>query len=79
MKIYGYSHETTDELLELYEATISASPEELRELSIFFKNCADSMERKGSNWNHEHFVPSDYLDGDEHPELVVFNPNAESE
>jgi len=77
MKLYGYSHKTKGDLLELYEATISASPQQLRELAKFFEACASGIEQCGENWNHSHFLSEDERVDKNSPSLVVFNADAE--
>jgi hypothetical protein len=37
------------------EATLSASPSELRLLSAFLASCADEMEALGAKYSHVHF------------------------
>lgn len=69
MEVYGYSHKTKDEFLELYEVT-------LREIAKFLSQCAEGIEKNGSNWNHEHFSPSNESTTKDGPEFVVFNPDA---
>ncbi len=71
MNFFGYSKSTNDELLELIEMTVQASPEKLRKLASFLNQCADDIE-SDEGWEHEHF--SDYTsDFDESsPDLIVF-------
>jgi hypothetical protein len=76
MKIFGYCHHTKAQPLELYEATISAEPRLLRELSDFLLRCANEMEEQGSSWEHSHFVSADDGVVKNGPELIVFNPQA---
>jgi len=77
MKLYGYSQKTKGELLELYEATVSANPQMLRELAKFFERCAYDIEEHGVDWNHSHFLSEDENINKNGPSLVVFNANAE--
>ncbi|MEW6120395.1 MAG: hypothetical protein AB1593_09930 [Pseudomonadota bacterium] len=76
MKIFGYCHQTKAQLLELREATISAEPAVLRELSVFLLRCANEMEEQGSAWNHSHFLPVDDEPEKNGPDIIVFNPQA---
>ncbi|WP_444926767.1 hypothetical protein ACJJI4_04325 [Microbulbifer sp. TRSA002] len=77
MKVFGYSHKTKDELLELYECTVSADPQQLRELASFFESCAAAIEKSGKDWNHEHFISSQESINKTGPSIVVFNSDAE--
>jgi len=75
MKIYGYSNNTEDTPMELSEATLSASPEALRELAEFLCQCAKEIEQDGKGWEHEHFK-SEIEPKSELPQFIVFNPEA---
>ena len=76
MKLWGY----TQELIEvaepqpsaLVEVTISATPNELREISKFLSSAADAIEAQGKNFEHEHFLNN----ATDAPRLIVFNPQA---
>jgi len=76
MKISGYGDEglPIEEIrhTELAEITLLATPAELRRIAAFFNHAADTMERMGPTYSHEHL--SDRQPGfDDSPHLVVFN------
>uniref|UniRef100_UPI00195E92C0 Imm32 family immunity protein n=1 Tax=Microbulbifer mangrovi TaxID=927787 RepID=UPI00195E92C0 len=73
MKIFGYSRHGDETLLELAEATISASPEALRDIASFLLECADGIEKGGESWEHEHFKSQDVSA----PRLIVYNSASE--
>lgn len=77
MKLFGYTHQSKAQPLELYEATLSADPKLLRELAAFLIECAAGIEARGASWNHAHFAPADDAAPKNGPEFVVFNPQAE--
>lgn len=79
MKIFGYKNEglnSTDIWPdELVEITLLASPAELRKIAAFLNACADGIETRGKDWEHEHL--SDRMKQFEGaPHFVVFNPEA---
>lgn len=75
MNIYGYKKDDTEHLLELEQASISATPAELRNLAGFFNLCAEQMEaNKSGNWDHEHLEDSDFHLGEDSASLVVASP-----
>jgi hypothetical protein len=76
MKIHGYSNrglpieQVRPE--ELAEITLVANPAELRQIAAFLSSAADSMERMGTSYSHEHLA--DKQPGfDSSPHFVVFN------
>jgi hypothetical protein len=79
MKIFGYQDEGLDpgdiRPDELAEITLQASPAELRKIAAFLNACADGMEARGRDWEHEHL--SDRMkEFEDAPHFVVFNPEA---
>jgi hypothetical protein len=79
MKIFGYKDEGLDpenvRPVELAEITLQADPAELRKIATFLNTCADGMEARGRDWEHEHL--SDRVKEFENsPHFVVFNPEA---
>lgn len=73
MKIFGYSEPATpvQDVPELLELTLNATPSELRRISEFLVFCADEMDRMGGGFNHLHL--SDRMkEFRESPHLVVF-------
>jgi hypothetical protein len=58
MKLYGYTKEGKAAPepwpLQLEEATIAATPEELRSIAEFFLSCAQEMEEPGAPFDHAH-------------------------
>lgn len=77
MKAYGYAHDTEAKPLELYEVTLSAQPERLRELALFFAQCADEIEQSPNSWSHSHFAPSTEGRAKDKLSLVIFNANSQ--
>ena len=76
MKFYGRKKEekSEDDLLELEEVSICASPERLRQMARFILDCADSIElRTPDFWDHEHFADHIELE-DERPDFIIVNP-----
>lgn len=74
MKLGGYSVEDRDadevRFVELAEVSVSASPAELRRIAAFLSDAADTMERMGATYDHEHL--SDRQSGfDDSPHFVV--------
>lgn len=77
MKIHGYAVEglAIEGIVpaELAEITLVATPMELRGIASFLESCANGMETRGKNWEHEHLADKDHsFDGS--PHIVVFNP-----
>lgn len=77
MKIFGYKDEglapAEIRSAELAEITLLANPAELRKIAAFLNTCADGMETRGKEWEHEHL--SDKIkDFEDSPHFVVFNP-----
>jgi hypothetical protein len=71
MKLHGYGY-TDENLLDLAEITLVATPEELRKIASFLNTTADNMERMGEDYDHEHL--SDKQKGfNDSPHFVVFN------
>jgi hypothetical protein len=54
MKIFGYGDGAEIRPAELCEITLQASPVELRKIAAFLDACADGMETRGKNWEHDH-------------------------
>jgi len=58
MKLYGYADEglNAEDIvpMELAEATLCATPQELRRMSDFLLACALEMERMGDSYDHVH-------------------------
>ena len=77
MKAYGYAHDTEAKPLELYEVTLSAQPERLRELAFFIAQCADEIEQLPNTWSHSHFTPATEDIAKNRLSLVIFNPNSQ--
>lgn len=57
MKCYAYAVDS-DDLVELAELTIQADPNALRKLADFIRHCADEIDARGADWEHEHFQDS---------------------
>ncbi|WP_136420076.1 hypothetical protein [Herbaspirillum sp. ST 5-3] len=79
MKIFGYEAGGGDGAeirpAALDEITLQASPAELRKIAAFLNACADGIETRGKDWEHEHL--SDRVKEFEgSPHFVVFNPEA---
>jgi len=53
MKCYGYSADNQEDLKELSEIGILATPKMLRSLASFINKCADEIENE-PDWDHEH-------------------------
>ena len=82
MKISGYSTEDVGRdpehvrFIDLAEITITASPAEVRCFAAFLAGVADTMERMGNKYSHEHLA--DRQPGfDESPHVTVFNSDLE--
>jgi len=79
MKIFGYKDEGRDQADirpdELVEITLQASPTELRKIAAFLNACADGMETRGRNWEHEHLADR-MKEFESSPHFAVFNPEA---
>jgi hypothetical protein len=81
MKIFGYKDDGLDladvRSSELAEITLVASPSELRRIAQFMISCADGMEARGKDWEHEHL--GDKQKGfEDSPHFVVCNPEVAS-
>ena len=80
MRLYGYKKDTLSpddiEPSELAEITLLASPDELRKIARFLTSAADSIERHGKNWEHEH-LSDVYQEFKDSSEFIVFNPEAD--
>jgi len=59
----------------LTEATIEATPAELRKIAAFLAAAADKIEARGRDFEHEHLHDEQPGFGDA-PQLIVFNPQA---
>lgn len=57
MNVFGYSKNEglSDELLELEEVTFQADSKMLKEIAKFLLKTADTMEKHGEQFGHEHF------------------------
>ena len=78
MKLFGYTSKDYEEMIaptELAEITLAATPEELRRIANFLQSCAEGIEKRGMQWEHEHLSDKDLLFR-ESPQLIVFNSNA---
>ena len=71
MKIYGYYSKDQEEPVEFQEATIIATPEELKNIAKFFSLAADELEKKDSD-SHLHY--QDYINPGDYqlPDLIVY-------
>lgn len=74
MKFFGYEIEdrNADEarLLGLAEVSLVATPDEFRRIAAFLRDAADTMERMGDAYDHEHL--GDRQPGfDDSPHLIV--------
>lgn len=70
MRVYGYDlTKKKKATIELSEISLSLSPSELRDLSRFFATTADTMEKWGDKFGHEHF--SDFLKSKLQPDIIV--------
>ncbi|MGO1000542.1 Imm32 family immunity protein [Lysobacter sp. CA196] len=74
MKLWGYSKKEREagevRLMELAEASLLATPAELRRIAAFLSDAADNMDRMGSDYDHEHL--GDRQPGfEDSPHLVV--------
>lgn len=76
MKIYGYSDQglPIEEIRpeQLAEITLVASPNELRRIAAFLSSAADTMDRMGAIYSHEHLADKQ-PDFNDSPHFVVFN------
>lgn len=74
MKLWGYGKEERDageaRLIELAEASLLATPAELRSIAAFLSEAADSMDRMGGDYDHEHLGDRQPGFGDS-PHLIV--------
>ena len=77
MKIYGYEDEGLEpdqvEPSELLEITLVASADELRKIAKFLQASAEGMERKQTEWEHEHLSDA-FPEFKTSPHFVVCNP-----
>lgn len=69
MKIYGFENDASAATL-LVQATLDASPDELRLIAEFLIKCAADMS-EDEGWEHEHLC--DYLGEEIVCDLVVYN------
>jgi len=74
MKIHGYSDQdrSSGEIRpkQMAEISLVATPAELRRIANFLNKAADTMQRMGANYGHEHL--SDRQAGfDDSPHFVV--------
>lgn len=79
MKLYGYAAGTLEPEQvvpsDLAEITLVASPDELRAIAAFLLAAADGMEKRGSDWGHEHLADK-YVEFQTSPHFVVFQPDS---
>jgi phosphate uptake regulator len=74
MKIYGYTDEghsaENAQPMELAEATLVATPTELRAIAKFIERAADHFEKQGKDFDHEHLCDSakEFINS---PQLIV--------
>jgi hypothetical protein len=63
MKLFGYLASGSQQHvpLELSEATLSASPEELREIAGFLLHAAKTMDHLGKSFDHMHLSDASRL------------------
>jgi hypothetical protein len=77
MRLYGYSARERmapePQPFYLVEATIAASPEELRSIAAFLVSCAAEMETTETRFDHAHLSDSapEFRDS---PQIVVTQP-----
>ncbi len=76
MKIFGYAKRTVNEygLLELKEISLQTDPHILREIAGFLLCSADSMEKHGKDFVHEHFKDRRTDRSDDFPDVIVVRP-----
>lgn len=79
MKLYAHvaapAQPDDDWPVELTEATLTATPAELRRIAAFISGAADRMEQRGRDYEHEHL--QDHAEGfEEAPQLIIFSPDA---
>ncbi len=68
MKLIGNTE--GDRHLELQEAIVVGSPDEVRKIAGFLSAAADRMDKMGTEFDHEHL--SDHSEGFENsPQLIV--------
>ena len=74
MKAYGYPQGkplNEDGLTELEEISLSASPEQLRELSSFLLIAASEMESLGESYDHIHMQDKSDMWKASWPDIVI--------
>jgi hypothetical protein len=79
LKLYAHVDATAqpdDEWpVALTEATIEATPAELRRIAAFLNAAADKIDTQGKSFEHAHLHDEQPGFG-EAPQLIVFNPEA---
>lgn len=55
MKTYGFEEGVDGPSLALSQVTLAVMPDELRCLARFFQKTAETMEKWGEGFDHEHF------------------------
>ena len=77
MKIYGYATDTREQehavAKELTEISLEAGANELRMIAAFLNETADSMDRMGTTYDHEHLSDANHY-FDSSPHFVVVRP-----
>ena len=71
MKLFGYYSKEQEGAVELQEATIMATPEELKDIADFFAKAAKELEAKsdGAHLHYQDFKnPGDY----QLPDLIAY-------
>jgi hypothetical protein len=79
MQLYGYTEAGRQAdhpvPLTLAEATLCASPDQLRRIAAFLEHAAREMERMGAAYGHLHLADWDRA-FEEAPQFVVCGPGA---
>lgn len=77
MKIYGYSKQRPDDLVEMSEVTIQCTPNGLRAIAELLNNSANELE-ENKDWGHAHLQDEwqDWKDG--MPDVVVYKPDSDN-
>jgi len=70
--IHGYKRRDLSGLMEIEEASVAVSPDDLRKLSKFILPCAEKIEA-GGEFDHEHY--RDFCEGEiGESDFVVLHP-----
>lgn len=79
MKLFGYSDPRTlsENVAELAEVTVNATPSERRRIAEFLVLCADAMERMGEQYSYLHLADrmNEFC---ESPQFVVMKKSADN-